>query len=548
MTATLRDQDILLKGGLIVDGSGGAPYTAHLLIRGGSVARITPRPVRTPGVVIDCSQKVVAPGFIDAHSHLDWYVPLKGHDELKYPFLAQGITTVVAGGCGVSAAGFREASAWKEKLAGTLSGGLLSLQWDTVDDYFSRLLASGSSQNIALLAGHGSTRASLRGNDPSPLHPYEIKELLWLLERAMDQGARGVSLGLQYEPGSHARTDELLEVARLVKKKDRILEVHPRALAPARKIQPVDAAEEAISIARTTGVRLQISRLLLTGARAAHSAEAVLEAVDAARKAGLDVGLSVTPFPAAASVIGTLLPPWFLARGAGAYTELSSVRRLKRELRAAERQTGLGLADVQVINAIDPELAEHNGRWLTDHARIRRMTPVDALIDISRRSAGQARVLLHRCGTDRTSELFMRHPASIFMTDAWVERFGPQNPAAYGAFPRLLRLARERKAPRLEEAVRKMTGAVAERFGLYGRGRLAEGVPADVTVFDWDEVTEGRAPEHPAGSASAGHAGSSTAASTPAAPQGVHYVFVNGKKIIGSGKKENPLNAGVPLR
>ena len=125
MAASAKEQDILLKGGLIVDGTGGPPYPANLLIRGGIVARITPKPVRTKGVVIDCSQKVVAPGFIDAHSHLDWYVPIKGHDELKYPFLAQGITTVVAGACGMSAAGFREASAWKDGLSDTLSGGLM---------------------------------------------------------------------------------------------------------------------------------------------------------------------------------------------------------------------------------------------------------------------------------------------------------------------------------------------------------------------------------------------------------------------------------------
>jgi N-acyl-D-aspartate/D-glutamate deacylase len=542
MAASVRDQDILLKGGLIVDGSGGAPYSANLLIRGGAVARITPRPVRTKGVVIDCAQKVVAPGFIDAHSHLDWYVPIKGHDELKYPFLAQGITTAVAGGCGLSAAGFREGSAWKDQITEKLSGGLLVPLWDTVDEYFTHLEASGSSQNIALLAGHGSTRASLRGGDPSPLHPYETKELLYLLERAMDQGARGISVALQFEPGTHARPEELVEMARLARKKNRILDVHPRALAPAKKIQPTDAVSEAIAIARTTGVRLQISRLFFTGLRAGRNAEAVLEAVDAARKSGLDVGLDVTPFHCGTIVIGALFPPWFLARGAGAYGETASIRKLKHEIRAAERQTGIGPADIQVINAIDPELSEYNGRFLTDHARIRRMSPHDALIDISRRSAGQAKVLVHRSATDRVVEFLVRHPATLFMTDAWVERFGVQNPAAYGAFPRLLRLAREHKLLKLEDVVRKMTGATAERFGLAGRGTLTEGAPADITVFDWESVSEGVSSERTPAHAPA------AASSTPAAPQGIDYVFVNGKKIIGSGKKENPLNAGVPLR
>ena len=135
-TGAGRDPDILLKGGLIVDGSGSAPYTANLHIRSGRIARISPRSIRTTGVTIECAGRVVAPGFIDAHSHLDWHIPVKGRDELKYPFLAQGITTVVAGNCGLAAAGFREASAWQGRVSSMLSAGPFSPQWDTVAEYF----------------------------------------------------------------------------------------------------------------------------------------------------------------------------------------------------------------------------------------------------------------------------------------------------------------------------------------------------------------------------------------------------------------------------
>ncbi|MGA2641236.1 MAG: amidohydrolase family protein [Spirochaetia bacterium] len=530
-TGAGKDPDILLKGGLIVDGSGSAPYTAHLLIRSGKVARISKRALRTTGVIIDCAGRVVAPGFIDAHSHLDWHIPVKGHDELKYPFLAQGITTVVAGNCGLSSAGFREGTAWRERVSSMLSVGPPAAQWETVADYFDRLDSSGTSQNIALLVGHGSTRASIRGNITSPLHPYETMEMLWLLERAMDQGARGVSLGLQYEPGAFARPDELREVARLVKKKSKILAVHPRAFSPFRRGQSLQALEEVINLARATGVRLQISHLFFAGARAWRTADAGIAAIDSALKDGLDVKFDLTPFHCGASMIQVVLPAWFLARGAAGYGEASSLRRLKRELRIAERQIGFGPADIQITNTVDLELAEHNGRFLHDIARLRRMSPVDALIDISRRSGGHAKVLLHHGSTDKIVEALMRHPAALFMTDAWVEPSGVQNPAAFGAFPRLLQLARDRRLLPLEEAVRKMTGAAAERFGLSGRGQLAEGLPADVTVFDWDNIRD-----------------NTTSTETTAAPQGVEYVFVNGKKIIGSAKKEHPLNAGVPLR
>jgi N-acyl-D-amino-acid deacylase len=535
-----RDQDILLKGGLVVDGTGAAPYAAHLLVRAGRVHRISRRPVRTTGVVIDCAGRVVAPGFIDAHSHLDWHLAIKGHDELKYPFLAQGITTVIGGNCGTSVAGLRENSIWKAQAASPLlQNGLPQGQCDTIAEFFSRVASAGVSHNIALLVGHGSARASIRGNDPSPLHPYEIKELLWLLETAMEQGARGVSLGLQYEPGMYARPEELREVAALVKRREGILAVHMRAfsaLAPGYRIRAFGephnliALREMLDLARATGVRLQISHLIFVGTRTWRTVDGALALIDKAIADGVDVRFDTYPHHCGASMVSVVLPSWFVARGRSAYEEPSALRRVRREIRLVERLLGFGPGDVQVTNALDPDLAEYNGRFLHDIARVRRMGPIDALIDISRRSAGQAKVLLHRYSNDRIIETLIRHPACLFMTDAWVERFGVQNPAAYGAFPRILQIAHEKRLLSLQDTIHRMTGATAERFRLPGRGVLREGNAADIVVFDGETIAD-----------------TTTPADTSGAPIGVDYVFVNGRKIIGSGKKENPLNAGVPL-
>jgi len=535
-----KDQDIVLKGGLVVDGTGGAPFSGNLLIRAGRIQRISPRPPRTTGIVIDCAGKVIAPGFIDAHSHLDWHIPVKGHDELKYPFLAQGITTVVAGNCGASAAGFREHSVWKAQAeSNLLRNGLLKIEWDSVSDYFARVASAGASHNLALLVGHGSTRASIRGNVASPLHPYETKELLWLLENSMDQGACGVSLGLQYEPGLFASPDEIKEVALLVKRKGKILSVHLRALsalAPGYPLRPfgephnVAALREMLDLARRTGVRLQVSHLIFVGSRTWRTADTVLELIDKAIADGVDVRFDAYPFHCGASVISVMLSPWFIAKGPAAYEDAASLRRQKKEIQRVERLLGFGPSDIQVTDTLDSDLAAYNGKFLHEIARVRRMNPVEALMDISRRSHGRARVLCHRYSNDRIVEALMRHPAALFMTDAWVERTGVQNPSAFGAFPRLLQVARDRRLLPLEEAVRKMTGATAERFGLAGRGLLKEGFPADITVFDWENVRD-----------------NTTTSETSAAPSGIDYVFVNGQKIIGAGRKEHPLNAGVPL-
>ncbi|HUJ76497.1 MAG TPA: amidohydrolase family protein, partial [bacterium] len=475
-SAAGKDQDILLKGGLIVDGTGAPPYSAHLLIRAGRIQRISRTPPRTTGITIDCAGRVVAPGFIDAHSHLDWHIGIKGHDELKYPFLAQGITTVVAGNCGTSVAGLRPGTTWRAQAESSLlRNGLSQPATDSVAEFAERMASSGTSHNIALLAGHGSTRASIRGNDPSPLHPYETKELLWLLETALDQGARGVSLGLQYEPGMFARPEELKEVALLVKRKRGILAVHLRAfsaLAPGYKVRPFGephnliALREILDLARSTGVRLQVSHLIFVGSRTWRSAETAIALIDKAIADGVDVRFDTYPYHCGASVISVVLPAWFLARGRAGYDDPPALRRLRREIHLVERLLGFGPADIQVTNTLDPDLEEYNGRFLHEIARIRRMSPVDMLIDISRRSAGQAKVLCHRYSNERIVEALVRHHASLFMTDAWVERTGVQNPAAYGAFPRLLQMTRERRILPLEDTVRRMTGATAERFSL----------------------------------------------------------------------------------
>jgi N-acyl-D-amino-acid deacylase len=346
-------------------------------------------------------------------------------------------------------------------------------------------------------------------------------------------------MGLQYEPGMYARPEELLEVARLVKRKNRLLSVHLRAysaLSPGYRIRAFGephnliALREALDLARVSGVRLQVSHLIFVGSRTWRTADKALSLIDAAIADGVDVRFDTYPYPSGASVISVLLPGWFLARGAEAYGEPASVRRLGREIKAVERRLGFGSADIQVTDTLDPDLRELNGRFLHEIARMRRTSPFDALIDIARRSNGRARVLCHRYNTGPILESRMRHPACLFATDAWVERHGVQNPSAYGAFPRILQLARDHRLLRLEETIRKMTGATAERFGLPELGILKEGHAADITVFDWTSVSD-----------------NTTTEETDAAPTGIDYVFVNGKKIIGSGKKENPLKAGMPI-
>ena len=359
-----ENQDLVLKNGLIVDGTGNKPVTGNLLIRSGRIHRISAQPIRSSGVAIDCAGRVVAPGFIDAHSHLDWHLPLKGHDDLKYPFLAQGITTVVGGNCGWAPAGLREGTRWREQVADNpISNGQLPISWDTVEELFERLQGSGTSHNLALLAGHGSSRVSIRGQNPSPLHPYESKELLRLLEIAMEQGARGVSVGLQLTPGLFARPEELKEIAMLVKHKGKILAIHPRTICMAAaghahrsfgEASNIAALREALDLARQTGVRLQVSHLAFLGPRTWRTAETALRLIDQALSDGLDVRFDACAVDAAVSRVSSMLSPWFLARGPAAFEDAEAVRKLRKEIRSAERQMGVSALDVCVTDISNP--------------------------------------------------------------------------------------------------------------------------------------------------------------------------------------------------
>jgi N-acyl-D-amino-acid deacylase len=524
--------DVLLKGGLLVDGTGAAPRTASLLIRGGRIHRICERPIRTTGLAIDCTGLVVAPGFIDVYSHLDAAALPRTHDALKGPLAAQGLTTVVGGACGWSAAGTRESSGFPAQVAAAASHGLRGAQWDTVGEMVQRLAGSGISANLALLAGHGSARASIRGLAPSPLHPYEGKELLWLLEHAMDQGACGVSLGLQQVPGMFAREEELREVALLVRRKGKVLAVHLRAYSdPAPGERPrgshepriLSALREALDLARRTGVRLQVSHLQPVGTRAWRACEACLRAIEQAAADGVDVRFDITPRTVREVPVTLLLPPWFLQQIPGAWEEPGLLRRAARELHGLERNCGVGAAEVTLARAAEESLAPYEGMALAGISRSMRLRPAAALAEIARRSRGDARISVGRCGSERLLEALVRHPACLLAA-------GSPGAGSPGAFPRFLQIARERKLLALEEVVHRMTGAAAERFGISDRGILAEKLAADVVVFDWEKVADNATAEKPA-----------------AAPSGIEYVFINGTKIMSGGRREAPLTAGIPL-
>ncbi|MCK9231664.1 MAG: amidohydrolase family protein [Syntrophales bacterium] len=539
--------DTLLRNGFIVDGSGKRGFKGHLLIRDDKIERISRDEIRASCPVVDCMGQVIMPGIIDAHSHMDWYLPIRGRDDLKLPFTAQGVTTFVAGQCGYGVAGFRKNSPHMNLIASRTKG-LFRIEWDTMAQYFDYIEKTGLTHNLVNLAGHGTTRTSIRGFSAAPVNRHEMKEMLALLEQSLDEGAVGVSLGLQYEPGIFAQTAELREIARLVKRKGKILTVHLRAysaLAPGYPmsvpkilldyIMPFDgyephnliAIDEMLNIARETDVRLQISHLIFVGTRTFKTCEDALKRIDRAIRRGVDVKFDTYAYHCGQSVINVIFPAWFLAKVPQAYDDPKMLARLRDEWQQTMRFLGFGVKDIQITYANHPELNRFNGLFLADISKKRGMDWFENTMDFARKSKGLANILNHGYSNLPVVEALLASPAALFMTDALPAPQGVQNPAMFGNFPRFFQLAREKRLIPLEEAVRKMSGATAERYGIKDRGFLRKGLAADITVIDWNRIRD-----------------NNTLTETSQAPTGIAAVFINGRRVLNQGKVDGSIRAG----
>jgi N-acyl-D-amino-acid deacylase len=539
---------ILLKNGFIVDGTRKRGFKGNLLICDNRIENISEGEIPVKAQMMDYTGLVIMPGIIDAHSHMDWYLPIKGHDEMKLPFTAQGVTTFVAGQCGYGVAGFRKKTHYLDLVQKKGLSNLMTIKWETMSQYYDHVTRSGMTHNMMTLAGHGTTRTSIRGFNATPLNKDEMKEMLALLEQAMDEGAAGVSLGLQYEPGIFATSEELREIAKLVKRKNKLLTVHLRAyssLAPGYPmstpkilldyVSPFDGYEphnllainELLNIAQETGVRLQISHLIFVGERTFKTCDDALNRIDKAIKQGVDVKFDTYSYHCGQSIINVILPAWFLAKVPQAYNDKKMLSKLKSELGLIQRFLGFGTKDIQITYANSEELNQYNGMFLDQIAQKRSMDWFDNALDIARKSKGVAQVLNHSYSNLPIIEALMRHRASLFMTDALPLPRGVQNPALSGNFPRFFQLAREKNLISLEEAVYKMSGATAERYGIKDRGFLKEGLAADITVIDWKNIRD-----------------NNTVKETSNMPSGIEAVFINGKQVLNKGKINAAIKAG----
>lgn len=531
----------LFKTAQIIDGTGKKGFTGDILVNGSTIEEVSSQGIGSDIPTTDCTGKTLVPGFIDMHSHNDWFLPNAAKPEFTLPFTEQGITTFVCGNCGFSAAGLKEDSPFKGFIEenNLFQAGTPELKWASMAQYFEILKRQGITHNLAMVAGHGTTRASICGWNPTPLDANQTDEMLSLLDQAMDEGAKGVSFGFQYAPGIFAQKEEIRKIARLVQKRDKILTVHQKAYSSISATYPVKpfgtphnliALKEVLDLARETGVRLQLSHMIFVGTRSWKTFDRALEMISSAISDGVDLMMDTYAYSFGASIITVLLPEWFMAKAPQSFTSPAMVFRVRLLAALSFQLLGFGFRDIQIASAMHPEFDRFNGMFLSDIARERGKAPFDNYMDFVRESCGTARVLMHKYTSPAILDTLLEHKDSMLMTDAWAEPDGLQNPAVYGCFPRFIQMARDRGRLAPETMIRKMTGDAARRFNIKDRGTLEKGKAADLVILDWDRVKD-----------------NTTLDQTNRRPSGVESVVINGIQVVENGVADPNLRPGTIL-
>jgi N-acyl-D-amino-acid deacylase len=487
--------DVVITGGQVADGTGAPLRRADIGIQKGRIATVGIIPAKdaTGADVIDATGLIVAPGFIDVHTHADEIAQHPRADN----FARMGVTTVVAGNCGSSAVDVGKATTEIEQV--------------------------GTAVNFATLIGHNTVRRAVMGaSDRNPTLPEmtKMKSLVW---RAMADGAVGFSTGLQYVPGTYAKAWEIMDLAQVACNAGGLYASHMRNEGTALE----EAITETIRVGESAACRVQISHLKVDSpSRWGVSAKA-LALIDAARSKGMAVEADQYAYTAASSTLGIRFPSWVLEGGAESMAarlnDPATWAKIKIEMQGLLAERGLSDLSFAVIasHTADPSL---NGMSMKQVAAKRKgVDTLDAQLESARELmlAGGASMVYHFMSNDDVDRI-MKHPFVGFASDSSLLTFGEgaPHPRGYGNAVRVLgEYVRSRKVIALEEAIRKMTSLPADHFRFAGRGRLAVGNAADIVIFDRATVGDVATFERP-----------------HAYARGVPHVLVNGVAIVRNGE------------
>lgn len=525
---------ILIKNATLIDGSGKEAEKKDLAVEKNKIAGLGKIEESGFDQVIDATGLVLAPGFIDTHSHSDLQVFKTPHLSSK---LMQGITTEFLGQDGISMAPLplEYISPWRKNIAG-LNGDKEDLNWEyeTTDNYLKMLAENSSGTNLGYFVPHGNVRMEARGLGSGFATKDEIDKMCQILDRELSVGCHGFSTGLIYMPCAYASTDELISLCKVSAQHNVPFVNHQRSEAD----DILCSMEEIVKVGRDSGVWIHFSHFKLCGKYNAPLFNRMLELLDEAQAEGIRVSFDQYPYVAGSTMLGVILPPWahdggtdeLLKRLQSSEERKKMTHDIKNGIEGWDNFVAFaGLDGILITDVQTDDNKDAIGKTLQELGEMRGKDPLEATYDlllVEKNAVG----MVDFYGLDEHVETLIARPEMNVCTDALLG--GKPHPRAFGSFPRVLgKYVREKKIISLPEAIHKMTARPASIFGLEDRGLLKEGYAADMVLFNPETIRDMGTYEEP-----------------QQYPQGIEYVFVNGQAAVEKGKPMTEVLAGEVLR
>ncbi|MCU0337231.1 MAG: D-aminoacylase [Sediminibacterium sp.] len=498
-----QQADMIIKNGRIIDGSGNSWYRADLAISNGKITAIGRLESWKAEKVIDANNLIIAPGFIDVHTHIEGN---EAGNPLATNFIYDGVTTVIAGNCGSSNRNMGAYFKWIDSLR--------------------------VSVNIASLIGQNDIRKAVMGTANRPATEEEMKKMESLMEQAMKDGAVGLSTGLIYIPGAYTPTEEIVRLAKIAGKYGGVYATHMRDEGD----RVVEAIEEALHIGRSAAIPVQISHFKVSGQQNWGRSKETLSMVEKARMEGLDVTIDQYPYTASSTSLSTLLPDDVLADGRDSLLKRlddpSKRKYIIEYMLAKLKKRKLKHWSYAVVAQFTPD-TRFQGKSIEEINVLlgrKHKASEEALTILDIMKQGNPSMVFHGM-SEGDIEYFMKYPFNMFASDASIRIFGEgvPHPRGYGTNARVLgQYVREKKVITLEEAIRRMTSLPAQKFNLRDRGFVLPGFAADLVIFDENMIID-----------------KSTFTEPHQYSIGIQWVLVNGQITLENGKHTNLRNGQV---